>query len=470
MEITNLEIHPQCQSKKHGFIRARFPSLKITELNNPENRKRNCLHAAKISVNNAHFHFVKPEHQSDFPNLYDLKLNEDLRSIINELAADKNDLKNVTLQLKNGAKERIIENIQLRLNKFLLNEKTSGKLLASENIELSMNKFKSTDKNKRYDFLFNEIKFSDQPAKLSIRDIQISPRYSKHEYQKIVPFQTDYYNGKIGLVEAYNIDLERLLREKSFVGDKIILQNARLDIYRDMRKRFNENQRPVMPQDLIREFKNPFFFDSVIVQSAYISYAEQLPEMPGPGQIYFSQLNAGIYPLSNMSHVLDTRPTASLHADALLMNQAKLQVQMNFNMLSPENEFQLEGTLAPFQLNLLNPMTRNAARIGIRSGQLNRFEFDFEADNIAAQGKLKFAYDDLRINILSFKDGSSKESRFASFLANSLIVKSKNPRTRILFSDPIYFERDTKRSILNYWWKSIFSGVKNTFGMKEKSK
>ncbi len=468
LEITNLEILPKDQSEKSGLVSARFPKLKIRELNSHENKRRNCLHTSNISINDAYFHFVKPEEKKNPPNLYDLKLNEDLFSIINEIYANKVDLKNATLHLENSGKQKVIENIQLTLNQFRLNEKYSGKLLASESINLSIKKLKSTDRNKRYDFLFNEINLSGRDSRLSLRGIQILPRYSKNEFQKVIPYQTDYYEGEIGLIEAHNIDIKQLIQERNFIGNKIVLKNARLDIYRDMRKGFNENQRPAMPQDLIRQFENPFYFDSVIIKSSDISYAEQLDEMPKVGQIRFNSVNASVYPFTNMAHMLSSNPMVSLYANALVMNKAKFQAKMNFDMLSSENKFQVEGSIEPFQLNILNPMTKNAAQVGIRSGQLNRFEFHFEADNTVAKGKLKFAYDDLKINILSFKDGSSKESKFASFLANSLVVKSKNPRTRILLPDPIYFERDTKRSILNYWWKSMFSGIKNTFGMKEK--
>jgi hypothetical protein len=140
---------------------------------------------------------------------------------------------------------------------------------------------------------------------------------------------------------------------------------------------------------------------------------------------------------------------------------------MDFDMNSPTSRFKVKGSLSPFQLAALNPVTEFNAQIMVRSGELNRFDFDFEADSVSAIGKLWFAYDDLRISILEQKDGNTKEAKWLSFLANNLMLRSKNPRTKILQPDDIYFERDPKRSIINYWWKTIFSGAKNTFGIKE---
>jgi hypothetical protein len=140
---------------------------------------------------------------------------------------------------------------------------------------------------------------------------------------------------------------------------------------------------------------------------------------------------------------------------------------MDFNMASPSHQFKVKGSLSPFHLAALNPVTEYNAQILIRSGELNQFDFNFQADSLKATGKLWFAYDDLRISILEQKDGDTKEARWLSFLANNLMMKSKNPRTKTLTPDDIYLERDPKRSIINYWWKTIFSGAKNTFGINE---
>lgn len=118
-------------------------------------------------------------------------------------------------------------------------------------------------------------------------------------------------------------------------------------------------------------------------------------------------------------------------------------------------------------MHILNPVLEPLAMVSIRSGRVDKFNFDFAADNKQAIGQLFFGYNNLRISVLELKDGNTKEARFASFIANSLLLRSKNPRGKELLPDEISFQRDQKRSVLNYWWKSIFSGVRNTLGIKE---
>jgi hypothetical protein len=157
----------------------------------------------------------------------------------------------------------------------------------------------------------------------------------------------------------------------------------------------------------------------------------------------------------------------NVNANAFLMGKALLEATMSYDMLATDNNFHVRGKLNPFGLPILNPVLANTVGMSIRSGQLNRFEFEFDATKLQSVGKLRFAYDDLKVSILEHKDGGTREDKFASFLTNSLVLKSKHPRTRIHLPDEIRFGRDPKRSVVNYWWKSIFSGVKNTLGIKE---
>ncbi|MGQ8338029.1 hypothetical protein ACUNWD_15870 [Sunxiuqinia sp. A32] len=455
---------------QNGFTGTTIKRMDIEGLEINENNRRDIIHSNSIVAEGAVFNFTKREQTKNSANLYELKLNDDLLTLMDEFSSNSIHLKDAVLNINDEALNRNIKNINLDLTQFKINALPSGKLLGAEKLELSLSKLNGTDKNDWYDLSCNEFKYTSSPSTISFMGIKVKPKYSKHEFQQIIPFQTDHYNGEIGLIQFTDFDLQRYLDKKELAGNQIRFENARFDIYRDMRKPFNEKQRPPMPQDIIGDYKLPFYFDSVKIVSSAISYSEQLDEIPDPGTIHFQNLNACLYPFTNISSRLNQNPIVNLRASTELFGKIKLNSEIQFDQLSPENYFIVKGQLSPFDMSVLNPMTRNAALITIRSGQLNRFEFDFHANNTHSNGKLKFAYDDLKVNILSIKDGDTKESKFASFLANSLMIKSKNPRSKILLPDQIYYERDEKRSILNYWWKSVFSGVKNTFGIKEEDK
>jgi len=52
--------------------------------------------------------------------------------------------------------------------------------------------------------------------------------------------------------------------------------------------------------------------------------------------------------------------------------------------------------------------------------------------------------------------------------AGNVYVRNDNPHKNGEFTEGmIYFERDTHKSIFNFLWKSIFSGIKSTIGVNK---
>ena len=266
------------------------------------------------------------------------------------------------------------------------------------------------------------------------------------------------------------MDLKRWFEKQELVGKRLQFNGLNLDVYRDKRIDFNDKQRPAMPQDLIRNFDLKFYFDSLEMSNANISYSEQIEESPEAGRVDFKNVNARLKPFSNVPYLTGNSGKTQLDVSGNFMDGPAIKAQVIFDMNSPLNAFEVNGNIATCPMNIVNPMTKPAALMEINTGTLEKFEFHFTGNNEQAKGKLKFAYDNLNISILEIKDGFTKKSRFSSFMANNLLIKSKNPRGKILLPDDISYQRDPSRSILNFWWKSIFSGVKNTFGIKEKEK
>jgi hypothetical protein len=201
--------------------------------------------------------------------------------------------------------------------------------------------------------------------------------------------------------------------------------------------------------------------------NSQVSYSEKKATDDLEGKIRFTNIHTRLMPFTNMKASNGAIPDFNLEGSATIQDSCQLKVSMNYQMSHPENKFTAKGSASPFNMHILNPVLEPLALISIRSGKVNRFQFEFSADQTSANGQLFFGYDNLKIAVLEMKDGNTKDSRFASFLANSLLLRAKNPRGKELLPDQIAFHRDQKRSVLNYWWKSVFSGVKNTLGIKE---
>ena len=115
-------------------------------------------------------------------------------------------------------------------------------------------------------------------------------------------------------------------------------------------------------------------------------------------------------------------------------------------------------------MTIINPMLKHIVFGEIISGQVNEFNFNARVNETASHGTLRFGYDDLKVQINN-KDSEKGKKGMITFLANTFIVKSANPSNKKFRESEMYYERDKRKSIINFWWKTLLSGIKETMGV-----
>ncbi|HEX7583319.1 MAG TPA: hypothetical protein VF373_01415 [Prolixibacteraceae bacterium] len=321
---------------------------------------------------------------------------------------------------------------------------------------------------KLYHFTIGETSYSSKTNRFLVKNVRIIPNFSKENFQKQVGFQSDYFSGNIDSICIEQPNINRWFEKNELIGKYLTVNGLNMNIYRDKQLPFDENKRPKMFQDMIKSSKYKFALDSFRLENSNITYSEQPSSGDSEGKIEFTNISARLMPFTNIKTSKGVIPDFKMAGTAAIMDSCHLKVNMNYEMNNPDNLFTIDGSLSPFNMHILNPVLEPLSLVSIRSGHVDSFQFDFAADKTSATGNLFFGYNNLRISVLETKKGNIRAAKFASFLANSLLLKTKNPRGKELLPEVISFQRDQKRSILNYWWKSVFSGVRNTLGIKEK--
>ncbi len=111
-------------------------------------------------------------------------------------------------------------------------------------------------------------------------------------------------------------------------------------------------------------------------------------------------------------------------------------------------------------IEAFNPMLVQNAAVRVETGNLKRLAFNFTYDDDRSAGDLLFEYDNLKVHILDKEDRTNKKVQ--SFFTNILVLQKGNIRDDRSFREgTIAFERDKKKSLFNYWWKSLLSGIKS---------
>ena len=161
-----------------------------------------------------------------------------------------------------------------------------------------------------------------------------------------------------------------------------------------------------------------------------------------------------------------------MYALGRLMDEGDLIMNGNFNFLDTNNTFNIRGSLGEMDMTAVNPILENVAFVSIKSGTLKKFSFNFEADDNYAKGKLSFGYFKFKIFLINKKTGEPEglTEGLASWFANTFLINTRNPHLGRFKQGDVFYRRDKRKSIVNYVWKSIFSGIKTSIGAQTQKK
>lgn len=460
-----LTLKPRSKNARQDQFELRIPSLSMNGLNLDEAYQNDRLIFESITVEKPSFQLQNNARDTARFNPFDVNFYPHFESFADVFASRSIVINEADLSIFKNGQKKMQEKVSFALKNVRIDNKPNKGFMHSEAFSFRIPGMIRTEK--LYQYHIGDISYSSGNNRFVASQILISPNFTKAIFQKKVGVQTDYFEGKIDSICAEQPNIRQWFEKNLIFGNYLTINGLKLNIYRDKRTPFDETRRPKMLQDLIKSAKYTFRFDSLKLSNSAISYSEQPALGDSEGEVRFTKINAQIKPFTNQKLSGGNFTDFTLLGNATLMDSCQLETRMNYQMNHPANQFTVNGSLSPFNMRILNPVLEPLASVSIRSGKVDRFQFTFSGDQNQASGYLLFGYDDLRISVLETKDGNTKEARFASFLANSLMLKSKNPRGKELLPDEINFQRDEKRSVLNYWWKSVFSGIKNTLGIKD---
>ncbi len=464
-----LTVKPKTKSAKLDQFELRIPSISMNGFDIDNAYRNNQYFFESILVEKPVFLLYNNAKDSIQLNPFNVNFYPHFESFADVFTTKNLKVNEVDLTVFKNGQKKMQEKISFDLSNFRIDSKPSAGFIHSTDFSFSIQNTQHQDAQKLYRFTTGSSEYSSKKDRFIARDIRLIPNFSKEKFNTQTGYQSDYFEGKLDSVLISQPNIRRWFDKGELAGKSMSVNGLDIDIYRDKRLPFDENRRPEMLQDMIKKLPYPVQIDSLKLIDGRIKYSEQPALGDKEGQIGFSNLQISIKPFTNMKGSGSKIPDFKLNGTATIMDSCQMKVSMNYQMNHPDNLFTASGSLSPFNMRILNPVLEPLALVSIRSGQVDHFSFNFTADKTHATGHVLFGYNDLHISVLELKDGNTKEAKFASFIANSLLLRSKNPRGKELLPDEINFQRDQKRSVLNYCWKSIFSGIRNTLGIKDKA-
>ena len=301
-------------------------------------------------------------------------------------------------------------------------------------------------------------KFDD----ITLKQVIINPIDSKKAFALKKKVATSFVSASIDSIQLR--DFDRQIDKHIFI-DEIQLFQPNIDVFKD--KNYPDNQEYMaILVDLLQELETPVYVRTMELNSMFIKYTELANEAKEAGALFFSEANATISNITNVKDSLQLSGNMLIEAEAKFYGKGILKTSMHYDMLSSSGQFGVKGSLSSMNLVKVNAILSKLVPVKIKSGQLDNLRFNFSGTRSHSEGEMQFEYTDLNMELLEISYWDSRFTRnLLSSLGNRLLRNSNPSRNGTFKIGEINQDRDTTKSIFNYWWINLKSGFLSTLGV-----
>ncbi len=313
-----------------------------------------------------------------------------------------------------------------------------------------------------YQLKVDELKILSSRQTLKIDSLQLIPQYPKFKFGQVHGYEIDRIDLLIPTIKMEKIAFDKLVKTGRLEAEKLVINNANMVDFRNKALPFPPNQSPPLPHIALRNMDFTLKIDTIKVNDAFISYNEYHEGAPQAGTVTFEHLNGTITNVTNYPGLIEQGIIMKMDASAQVMGKALLETHFEFPMNTDIGFHRIEGSIDNLPLPALNPIFKYVAFAKINDGQINHLEFAMNLNQKESQGELIMNYENLEISLLDKEtmEQTGILTDIKTVLANAVIVEGNTPDEGMRLGK-IAFERIQKKSFFNYWWKSLYSGMKD---------
>lgn len=296
-----------------------------------------------------------------------------------------------------------------------------------------------------------------------IDSLRLIPQLPKYDFSQKVGHQEDRISLTVAGLRLENPDIEKL-KLGELDADRFIIEKADLEVFHSKLLPRPPESVKIFPQEAFKELPVSVRIDTIEINESEISYSEHRPDVPRPGTVTFTNVNAKFSGVTNDSLAIARRDTIVLDVTSDVMNAAELDAHFEFP-LHTNGGHSVRATLASMQAEQLNPILEPVGLVRADEGNLHSLQFYMDLGANTATGWTQLVYSDLKIAVLDGDnvDGGGRQW-LKTFLANVLKIK-KNNNTTPYRKGNVSKERVPTKSIFSYWWKALSTGLKDNVGM-----
>lgn len=372
----------------------------------------------------------------------------------------------------NGSKKlQSIKHLSINVSDILVDSAAqfdNTRVLHAKNIGFELKDYQSVTKDKMYTLKVDTVQGSINSKTLNVKGFKLIPMHTDLAFSRKYKEQKDRYDLDFNSISMSGVDFIQLSNEGTLYARHLKIGPAKVGVFLNRElppPNFDKGRN--FPHAALKRAPIQTTVDSLTLTGVDVAYTEYNPKNRERGTLKLNNLSGTILNLTNDSVQLSKNSRALANLSTSLLGAAKLNVKINFNLTDPASSFSYSGHMGPFNMKILNPLSKSLGEVEIESGQVKEVNFDVNGHRNGSKGVVRFSYSDLKVKLLKEgEDGKAEKKGLLSFLANTILIKNDNPtKGESLRTATISMERVPQASFFNLMWKSVFTGIREIVGI-----
>lgn len=306
----------------------------------------------------------------------------------------------------------------------------------------------------------DSLRIDNDSSRFAAHGFRLIPLYDKQEFQKHLTEQSDRIDCEVKLVQIDAVDWNAVINGGNFLARSALIEEVRLEAYRDRAVPFNEARRPKLPIRLLRELPVDLELSSVELRNFFITYKELPEDETEAAVISFDGLNAMVTNITNRPESMRRDSTLIVEANSNLFEGPKLAATFTYNLMDINGGYTVSGNLESFRFPILNGAIGPLTGMHINKGLHKSTVINLTGNDFNTTGEILMLYEDLEVD--TYPNRSKLRKTITRWTTKSLLYYTDNPKSGDQRNGEVQMERDPARFIFNYWWNSYLSGVKSS--------
>lgn len=323
--------------------------------------------------------------------------------------------------------------------------------------------------NNDYSLKMNDFNYSSIDKLLYFEDVRVKHTLTKAQFKKENPDDTPFYDVSFDKL-SINLTIGDLLLNNDIELKHVAVDKLDVFVYQSKLKKLRPKKVKPLLSTVIRSIPLPVYIEEIDLKNCVFAYEYEEKAMNGKVlELSFDRSNINIKNFTNEPTYLAQNHKMELVATSYFLNKGRINLTASFDLTSKSDKFHIKGRLNKMKFVHTNSLVEVFEPIKFTRGTVHSLDFNFRSNKYQSNGKMDFHYSDIKLKIQK-EDGHDKMKNrpILSLVANNVFRSNNEPGHKKYKQGTIQVYRDKHKSILNYVWQSIKSGLLSTISRSKK--